>query len=239
MNKLFYRLKLKYQRYAIKNLAVYASVIFAIGYLMLSTNAGAYIYSNYLAFYPSEVLHGQIWRIITAILYPPTTGGIFSAILGIFIYYNFASIVERTMGSFEFNVYFFGSFLIGELGNIIHYLFTGIDAPFLPIFTHFAVFMAFAIMYAESTVLLFFFIPIKTKYLAIFELALYTFNFIVGDTYSAIFGISYTRISIIAALIPVGLFYSMVYNGSGNIFTDLKRRFEQRKRQQDWRDNWR
>lgn len=230
MHNFFNKFKFKYQKYAIKNLAMYVSILFAIGYLMLSTNVGYNIYFRYLAFYPREVLHGEIWRIVTAIIYPPSTGGALMAILGIFIYYNFATAVERTMGSFEFNVYFFGSFLIGELGNIVYFLISGVDAPFLPLFTHFSVFMAFAIMYAETMVLLFFFIPVKTKYLAIFELALYTYYFVVGGTYE--------RIGIIAALIPIYLFYRMVYNGGGNIFSNIKNTFERRKRQRDWRDSW-
>ena len=137
MSNFFYRMKFKYQRYAIKNLAVYVSVCFAIGYMLLSSGMGGSVYARFLAFFPRQVLHGQVWRILTAILYPPITGGLFNAALGILIYYSFASTVERTMGEFEYNVYFFGSLLIGELGNIIYYLLTGNNAPFLPVFTHF------------------------------------------------------------------------------------------------------
>ena len=122
---------------------------------------------------------------------------------------------------------------------IIYYLITGVDAPFIPLFTQFSVFMAFAIMYAESTILLFFILPLKAKYLAVFELALYTFYFIVGDGFSSLFGILYTRISIIAALIPVYLFYRMVYNGGESIFKEIKNYFNRRKRQKEWRDQWR
>ena len=241
MNSFFNRMKLRFQRYAIHNLSVYVSVCFAVGYLLLSSGFGARLYIDYLAFLPREVLHGQVWRILTAILYPPVTGGLFNAVLGILIYYSFASAVERTMGSFEYNVYFFGSILIGEIGNLIYYLLTGNNVPFLPVFTHFSVFMAFSIIYAESTILLFFILPVKAKYLAIIEAALYTFYFIFGDSMSRVYGIMYTRISIIAAFIPVILFYLAVNKGNmhgGNIFSDLKYRAEQKKRQKEWRDQW-
>lgn len=238
MNKFFYKMKFKYQRYAIKNLAVYASVIFAIGYMLISTPVGADIYSRYLMFTPRDVLHGQIWRIFTAMLYPPFSGGVFNALLGIFIYYSFASAVEQICGEFEFNVYFFGSILIGELGNIAYYLFTGNNFPFIPMFTYFSVFIAFAILYAESTVLLFFIIPIKTKYLAVFELALYTFYFIFGDNLSRIFGIAYTRFAIVAAMIPVYLFYRLIYNGNGSIFSSIRDMINRGKRRREWRDQW-
>lgn len=231
-------MKMRFQRYAIKNLAVYASIAFAIGYLMISTPQGAAVYTRYLAFYPEQVLHGQVWRIFTAMLYPPSMGNVLSGILGILIYYSFASTVERMMGTFEFNIYFFGSFFIGELGNIIYYLLTGFNAPFIPLFTQFSVFMAFAIIYAEATILLFFIIPLKAKYLAIFELALYTFYFIVGDSLSTVFGITYTRISIIAALIPIYFFYRMVYGSGRSIISDIKDSIDRKNRQKQWRDQW-
>lgn len=234
-NNWFYRLKFKYQRYAIPNLAVYACVCFAIGYLLISTSVGADFYIRWLAFTPRQVLHGQIWRLFTAILYPPSVGyGIFGAVIGILVYYSFASNVEAMMGSFEYNVYFFGSILIGEFGSVVYYLITGTNMWYLPIYTHFAVFMALAIMYADATVLFCFIIPIKIKYLAIFEVAVYLWNFIVGSLY--------TKISIIAAFIPVIIFYNMTSRsngGSGNIFKDIKRAFDNRKRRAEWRNNWR
>ena len=241
MSSFFYKMKLKYQRFAIRNLAVYVSVCFAAGYLLLSSPFGSGIYINFLAFLPKQVLHGQIWRILTAILYPPVTGGLFNAVLGILIYYSFATTVERTMGEFEYNVYFFGSILIGEIGDLIYYLITGNNVPFLPVFTHFSVFMAFSIMYAESTILLLFLLPVKAKYLALIEAVLYVFYFIFGDSMSRVYGIMYTRISIIAAFIPVVLFYMAVNKGQmhgGNIFSDIKYRMQQKKRQKEWRDQW-
>lgn len=229
------KMKFKYQRFAIPNLAVYASVCFAIGYLLISTDVGAGFYLRYLAFSPRQVLHGQIWRIFTAILYPPSLGGgVLGAVLGILIYYSFASNVEAMMGNFEYNVYFFGSILIGEIGSIVYYLISGVNFPYLPLYTHFAVFMALAIMYADATVLFMFLIPIKIKYFALFEVAVYIYNFIVGPLY--------TKIAIIAAFIPVIIFYNMTSRsrgGSGNIFKDIKRSIDNKKRRREWESNWR
>lgn len=236
------KLKSKFQRYAIDNLALYAALTFGLGWLLISTPAGSAVYTRYLMFFPREVLHGQIWRIVTAFLYPPFAGSsILMAFLGIYIYYNFASIVERMMGSFDFNVYFFGSFLIGELGSILYYILSGIDLPYLPIYTQFAVFMAFAILYPDTSVLLMFILPIKTKYLALAELAIYLYNFVLGDSYSRVFGMLYTRINIIAALIPVGIFYLFINYGQngGNIIGNIRWKMHQKRRQKEWRDQWR
>lgn len=229
----FYKLKAKLGRFAVHNLSFYVTVIFGIGFLLLMTQKGQEIYYNFLAFLPYQVLHGQIWRILTAIFFPPAAGSsLLMGVLSIFIYYNFASTVERSLGDFEYNLYFFGSIMIGELGNILYYLVTKVNAPFLPVYTHFSVFMAFAILYSEARVLLFFIIPVKVKWLALAELLLYVVNFITGDLY--------TKFSIGAALVPVILFYFLVHNekGDGNVISNLKFQMEQKKRQKEWRDQW-
>lgn len=238
MSSWFYRMKMKYQRYAIPNLALYASVCFAVGYMLISTGIGSQFFFRWLAFFPREVFHGQIWRILTAIVFPPSTGGIFNAVLGILIYYSFATAVENMMGEFEYNVYFFGSILIGEIGAVVYYLISGVNAPFLPLYTHFSVFMALAILYADATVLLFFLIPVKIKYIAIAEVAMYLYTFVTG---TGVYGPMYTRISILFAFIPVLLFYmatSRSNGGSGNIIRDIRRSFENRRRQREWRNQW-
>ena len=135
------------------------------------------------------------------------------------------------MGSFEFNVYFFGSILIGELGSIISYLITGVNYPYLPVYTHFAIIMAFAIMYPDASLLLMFVIPLKAKWIAIAEAVIYLYNFLTGGII--------TKISIVAAFIPVIIFFCSVYGGGGNIISNFRFRMKQRKRQKDWRDQWR
>lgn len=230
----FYKFKQKFGRFAVQNLSLYVTIIFAIGFLLLRTSAGIDLYSRYLAFYPYQVLHGQIWRILTAIFYPPAnTSNLLLGALSIFIYYNFASTIERSMGSFEFNVYFFGSILIGELGTVVYYLITKNNMPFLPVYTHFSVFMAFAILYSEAQVLLFFIIPLKVKWVAIAELVIYLLNFITGDLY--------TKISIAAAIIPVVCFYFFVrkQQGGGDIISNIRFRMKQKKRREEWKNNWR
>lgn len=229
----FNRMKRKFGRYAIENLSLYVTILFAVGYVMLRTTAGINLYTEHLAFYPKNVLHGEIWRILTAVLYPPSnTGNLLLGALSIFIYYSFARTVEKSMGEFEYNIYFFGSILIGEIGCLVCYWITGVNYPFIPMYTHFSVFMAFAIMYSEATVLLFFVIPIKIKWVALVEVAIYLFNFITGDIF--------TKINIIAAFIPIVLFYlALSRQRTGyDVISNLRFKIKQKQRQKEWRDQW-
>lgn len=230
----FYRMKRKIGRYAITNLSLYVTILFAIGYVMQLLPVGQAAYYAFLSFIPRFVCQGQIWRFLTAILYPPVTGGnLLLGALSIFIYYNFASAVERSMGEFEFNVYFFGSILAGELGSLIYYAITkDPNAVFTPFYTHFSVFMAFAILHSEAQVLLFFILPIKIKWVAIVEALTYVFMLVTGDLE--------TKISVIAAFIPIILFYlaEQKRRTGGDVISNLRFRIKQKQRQKEWRDAW-
>ena len=127
------KFKFRFQRYAVRNLAAYVSVMFAVGYLLMMFTPQLY---NLLVFAPYEVLHGQVWRIITTVFYPPAGGGIFWTVLAIYVYYSMGSTLEHWWGSFNFNVYFFASLLVSEIGVTVFYLITGLSIPFIPIYAN-------------------------------------------------------------------------------------------------------
>lgn len=71
------KLERKFGRYAIPNLTVYLLAGYVIGFAVY------YLAPNllrYLTLEPYYILHGQIWRIISWVLIPPT-GSLFSAFL--------------------------------------------------------------------------------------------------------------------------------------------------------------
>lgn len=222
------KFKFKYQRYAIQNLSTYVSIAFAVGYLLLMFMPQVY---GLLLFAPKEVLHGQVWRLVTTIVYPPISGNIFWAVLGIYVYYNMSTSLERWWGSFNYNIYFFSSVLVSEIGIILFYLVTGYNLPLVPFYMYFSVFMAYAITFPNATFLLFFVLPVKAKYLAIAEAAIYVYNFFMGGMFN--------RVYVLCALIPVGVYFYISYFGGGNPITKMKQAAEQKKRQQEWRDMWR
>lgn len=225
------KFKLKFQRYAIPNLATYVSICFAVGYLILYLAPALFI--DFLVFAPAEVLHGQIWRIATTILYPPSGGSLFWTVLAIYVYYSMGTTLERWWGSFNFNVYFFSSILVSELGLIIFYLITGWNLPLVPIYMYFSIFMAYAITFPEAQFLLFFVLPVKAKYLAVAEAVIYIYNFLTGGMLS--------RVYILCAMIPVAVYFFISLRGgrSGGLFESIKQDIKRKKRQKEWRDQWR
>lgn len=233
---LYIRMKQKLSRFAVRNLSLIVTGCFIAGYLLevIGWRNGIDLYESYLAFDPCKVLHGQVWRILTAILCPPVRYERLLLVgLCIYVYYGFASVIERTMGDFDFNLYCFGSLLIGELGSILYYLITkNTGVSFYPTFAHFSVLLPFAILYPEATVLWNFLIPVKSKWIAIVEVIIYVWLLITGNLY--------TKISIIAAFIPVVIFYLIVRkNRSGaDIISRIRFQIAQKKRQKEWKNQW-
>lgn len=116
------------------------------------------------------LLHGQIWRVFTFLFHPPT----FNMILLIFelmILVMCGDGLEEAWGSFRVTVYY----LTGAIATIL----CGFLVPEMAIpntYLNLSLFLAFATIYPDYEILLFFIIPVKIKYLALFSglMILYT-----------------------------------------------------------------
>ena len=147
--------------------------------------------SLYLYFDRSLIFAGQWWRVITWILIPPSSSIIF-IIFSLYFYYLIGLGLERSWGSFKFNLYY----LVGIIATIIGGFITGTtDNTFL----NYSLFFAFAILYPDFQVMLFFFIPIKIKWLALADLLFFII--------SLIFSPMYIRVAIIASMLNFILFF--------------------------------
>ena len=66
---------------------------------------------GWLTLEPALILRGQIWRIISWVLIPPTTNPI-SLLFLVLLYYSLGTALERTWGTFRYNVYIFSGILL-------------------------------------------------------------------------------------------------------------------------------
>ena len=81
MNGFLDKAERKYGKYAIHNLSLYIIIAYVIGYILSLTGTVDFLRLN-----PYEIVHGQVWRIITWIIVPPSSLGIFTIIM-LFFYY--------------------------------------------------------------------------------------------------------------------------------------------------------
>ena len=78
------KLEKKFGRYAIHNLMYYIIILYIIGFVLELVNGE--FYYQYLCLDASAILHGQIWRIVTFLIQPPSSSIIFMVFLQILIF---------------------------------------------------------------------------------------------------------------------------------------------------------
>jgi len=194
------KLERKFGRYAIHNLTLYLIGGYIIGF-------GVYMFVpnllNLLTLEPAYILHGQIWRIISWVLIPPS-GNIFTTVIMMLFYYSLGTALERTWGAFRYNVYIFSGILFTVIGAFLLYLIVGVDAVgygvfFSTYYINMSIFLAFAVSYPDMEVLLYFILPIKMKWMALVYAALTIYDLVRGNLF--------TRIAIIASLLNFIVFF--------------------------------
>lgn len=199
------KMERKFGRYAIHNLSAYIIALYVAGYLLYFF-APASIFS-YLTLEPYYILHGQIWRLVTWILIPPESPGIFTIIM-LFFYYSLGTSLEQTWGAFRYNVYIFMGMISTVLGAfllyvILHMVYGGNvvfgSALFSTYYINMSIFLAFALTYPDMQVMLYFIIPIKMKWMG----ALYGVMILV----SLVQGNLASRVAIIASLFNFIVFF--------------------------------
>lgn len=204
MMAFFEKLERKFGRYAIRNLMMYLTALYAVGFVISLVNIQ--IYYEYMSLDVAKILSGQVWRLITWIMYVPEQNVLFAAIM-LVLYYSLGTNLERVWGSFRFNVYMFMGYIFLIIGAFILYAVYGEAASvFLltPDSLNMSIFLAFALTYPDMTFYLYFVLPIKAKYLAFVYLLIEVYSFIIGGVI--------TKVSIGLSLLNFVIFYLMTRN---------------------------
>ena len=94
------KMERKFGRYAISGLTRYIIAAYVIGYVLLLVKPA---WLNYLTLEPYFIFKGQIWRLVTWIIIPPSGFGIFTILMLLF-YFSIGTTLERTWGIFRYNV---------------------------------------------------------------------------------------------------------------------------------------
>jgi membrane associated rhomboid family serine protease len=108
---------------------------------------------------PQLVWSGEVWRVLTFLVIPPMVSPLW-IIFALYLLFVYASQLEEEWGAFRFNVFY----LIGALATIIASLILGVGLSNVPLNT--TIFLAFAALFPDFELLLFFILPVKVIWLA-------------------------------------------------------------------------
>lgn len=195
------KLERKFGRFGVQNLTMYIIICYVVGYFL------TYLNPNLMAMMSldvAKILHGQIWRLVTWVIYPPSTGNFLLFVISIlFFYYPIGTSLERTWGTFRYTLYIFSGLLFTVIAAALLYAVTGgyvtvggMMLPYGSIFTTYyislSIFLAYAVTYPDLQLLLMFVIPIKMKWMA-FVYGL----FIAWDI------VSYLRVGLWVGVVPI------------------------------------
>lgn len=211
--KFLYKLESKYGKYAIKNLSLYIVIIFAFSYFLALLLPDVYML---LIFSPYEIfVEHQFWRIFTWIFTMPGSFNVFTLIM-LFFYYSIGTSIEMSIGTFMYNLYIFGGmffttigitvasaisyFTINDSSNFISFLGGEIAGYYLTYFMTISIFLGYALVHSDSFVLLYFFIPVKTTWLAFADVIWLMYYFVELNNIIC-------RVAIVASVLNAILFY--------------------------------
>ena len=161
----------RHPRFGIPNLMRYivagTAAIFILR--MFLTDVGAL---SFLSYNLKGLLRGEVWRLVTFIFVPGTSNA-FTLLIELYLYYWIGSTLEREWGTAKFNLYYFSGALLTVIAVSVFSLISGLNYSLAgTTYINLSMFLAFACLFPNMQLLLFFILPIKIKWLAIADAVL-------------------------------------------------------------------
>ncbi len=172
------KLAYKFRKNAIKNLMLYIVagqfLVFLIDILMSARFETTL--SQYIMFDRGLILQGQVWRVLSFIFIPPSQSGLtglFFIFFTLYFYWMIGNSLENEWGAAKFNLYYYFCILFLIAAGFI----TGYNVN---TFLNLSLFFAFAVLYPNYQIMLFFVVPIKIKWLAYVNAAYFLLMLVLG-----------------------------------------------------------
>jgi hypothetical protein len=196
------RLESKFGRYAPPNVTLVLVAGQVICYLAgrLPLNDGRDGLLQSIQLVPDQVASGEVWRVVTYLFEPPPINPLFAFFFW-YLFYLFGTTLESTWNNFRYNVYL----LIGYLASLLFafigwWAFNAGGVPAPNSFLYGSIFLAFARLYPDFTLNLFFILPVKVKWLALATWIIYAYTLITDPHWLS-------KLMIVAAVLNYLLFF--------------------------------
>jgi membrane associated rhomboid family serine protease len=201
-------------RLAIERLTMFIVGGMAIAYVLCRARP-EFLLQLYLI---PQLVPSQPWRLVTFLFLPPQRSEIW-VLLALYFTYLIGSSLEQEWGALKFNVYY----LLGAVGTAAAAWITG--SPYVTNeYLNLSLFFAFATIFPEYEIRLFFVLPVKVKWLAALSAAYTAYEFVRGGTP--------TRVAIVIVFANYLLFFAghiaQLAKGRRMLVRQAARRAEQR-----------
>lgn len=211
MNKWIDKLAYKMRRIAVPSLMKY--IVISMGAVFVLELFFGNLLTQFLIFDKAAIWSGQLWRLISFIFIPINSSPLF-IIFTLYFYWMIGEALEREWGVAKFNLFY----LTGIVGTLIAGLITGYATNQ---YLNMSLFLAFAILFPNFELRLFFVLPVKIKWLAYLDLAFFLFALIVSGWPE--------RIALLVSLANIALFFH----------DDARRQIDNIRRKRQWRNQFR
>lgn len=199
--KFLRKLERNFGKYAVPNLMYYIILMYGAGIVIDLVMPG--LYYQYLCLDAAAILRGQVWRLVTFLICPPSSG-IFFNLIAMFLYYSLGTTLERVWGTFRFNLYFFSGILFHIIAAFAIYFLMGVSVPLTPFYLNNSLFLAFAATFPQMQFYLYGLLPIRAYWLGIFIGAEFLYEFLFGGLIA--------RICVGLAMLNFVIFFLMTRN---------------------------
>ena len=167
-------------------------LIFGQAVVWLAATAGWLTLQN-IVLVPGLVQSGEWRRLLTFLLIPPSMNPIW-LLVGLMFFYFIGKALETQWGEFRYTLFIFAGYAATVASSFLFPRY-----PVTNMFIGTSIFLAFAILYPEMEVQLFFILPVKMKWLAAFSCVIYVWQILTG-TWPI-------RVQILASLFNLALFF--------------------------------
>jgi hypothetical protein len=165
------KLERKLGRFAVPNVTLLLILCQVAAYIVAQARPEA---AANIMLLPDLVLEGQYWRLLTFVVQPPSDFALFAFFFW-YLFYLMGTALESHWGVFRYNAFL----LIGYVATVAA-AFLVPDAVATNAFLELSVFLAFAQLYPNFEIYVFFILPVKIKWLALLMWISYALQFATG-----------------------------------------------------------
>lgn len=165
----------RHPKFGVPNLMLYIVGISLIVWVLSIMDTSRTLLS-FFEFSPTKILNGEVWRLITFVFVPQSLS--FWELLFFYFYYWIGNVLEKEWGTPRFNIFIISGVLLTAIYGFVIYFITKQSFAVSTYYIYLSMFFSFATLFPDVQVLLFFIIPVKVKWLAYIDAAVFVFAMI-------------------------------------------------------------